>query len=391
MEKDYSYGAAVFPVHVMLRSAGAACNLDCTYCSLLQEENKPSVFIPMAEKELSIFTKQYIDAQIHATVSFYWKGGEPMLRGIEFYRKAIEYQQLYGKGRKITNTLFTNATLLDSEWCAFLKKNDFLIRVYLDGPQHCHDHYRCKSDGNSSFEETMFGISLLKKFGIRFTIITSLNDYNVQFPLEIYRFFKHQGLRYIKFEPVLELENNHITEWSLAPLSYGSFLCDIFDEWVRHDVGRQFISIFDDTLNVFCRNEPENCFFSTTCGHTAVADYEGSLYSCEKFLNEDYKLGNIHDQTITGLMYSRKQLRFGQLKKNTLTHQCKKCDYLRFCHGGCPKHRIANSISGEKGHNFFCIGYRHYFEHVTPAMTFMAEEIASGGSPARVMSFFEIS
>ncbi|MEG1616959.1 MAG: anaerobic sulfatase maturase [Bacteroidales bacterium] len=388
MEPDYNYGAMAFPVYVSARSAGNICNLKCTFCDQnLPEKDEPDNE-EMSDDVLEKFTRQYIEAQIHTGVCFYWKGGEPLLRGIDFYQKALRFQQIYSNGKKVTNTIFTNGSLIDSDWCNFFKKQDFLVNVYLDGPKHCHNKYRLKPDGTGNYDEVMFGISLLRKFGVRFNIHATIHEYNVQYPLEMYRFFKSQGFRNLYFHPLVGGQNNHIAEWSVPPLSYGSFLCEIFDDWVRHDVGRTYVSVFEDTLNTFCRKEITNCKFHQTCGHSGVVQYNGDIYSCDHFSNSDHLLGNMNEQTITGMMYGRKQLRFGQQKRTGLTMQCKKCNYLKLCNGGCPKDRIGNSANGERGHNILCLGYQKYFAHVSPAMTFMAEEIAGGGTPARVMSFF---
>lgn len=383
-----SYNTIAFPVYVMTRSVNNRCNINCVY--------KQSQKIPKEEEQgemeldvLDMFTRQYIDAQIHSAVHFYWFGGEPLLRGIDFYRQALLFQKKYGANRTITNTIETNGTLIDENWCTFLKGNNFKVLMQLDGPRHCHNRYCVNLDGKDCFDEVMHGIDLLRKYGIPFQTKATIHDYNVQFPLEMYRFYKENGLRQLQFIPHYSTQNGHVTSWSVQPLSYGYFLCSIFDEWVRHDVGTMNISIFDNTLKIFCRKESSNCMYSPTCGHAAMADAKGNLYACQYFYQEDYKIGNIHDNTITGLMYSRKQMRFGQQKRNGLNSQCKKCSYLKFCNGGCLKDRVGSSSSGEKNHNIFCQAYQLFYKHVSPAMVYMAEEITAGRNSARVMSFFE--
>ncbi|MEG1585270.1 MAG: anaerobic sulfatase maturase [Bacteroidales bacterium] len=384
-----SYNSIAFPVYVMARSAGSKCNLNCIYCKKGSATDKMTDNAEMNRQVLEQFTKQYIDAQIHSAVRFFWTGGEPLLCGLDFYKDALHLQKKLGAGKLITNCMQTNATLLNDEWCSFLKQNDFQVHVALDGPQHCHDRYRIKDDGNGSFEDTMRGIELLQKYGINFQVKTTINSYNVQFPLEIYRFFKANGLRHVQFIPHVSSEGGRITEWSVPAVSYGNFLCDIFDEWIRRDVGQMFISIFENTLKVFCRKDAINCMYAPTCGHTAMADSNGDIYACNYFHTPEFKLGNIKESTITGMMYGRKQLRFGQQKRNGLSVQCKRCSYLRFCNGGCLKDRIGNSATGEKHHNALCAGYQKFFAHVSPAMIFMAEEITGGRNSSRVMSFFE--
>lgn len=384
-----SYNTITFPVYVMARSAGSKCNLNCIYCKKKHPNQDEEESAEMNRQVLEKFIRQYIDAQIHSAVRFFWAGGEPLLCGIDFYKDALRLQRKMGVGKHITNTLQTNAVLLDNEWCSFLKENEFQVNVTLDGPRHCHDRYRIKPDGEGSFDDVMRGISLLRKYGIPFQIKATINDYNVQYPLETYRFFKTNGLRHIQFIPHISLVNGHLSEWSVPALSYGNFLCTIFDEWIRNDVGQMFISIFENTLKIFCRTEAINCMYAPTCGHSAMADSNGDIYTCNYFFLPEYRLGNINDQTITGMMYGRKQLRFGQQKRSSLSVQCKRCNYLRLCNGGCMKDRIGNSLTGEKHHNILCAGYQKFFSHVSPAMIFMAEEIAGGGNSSRVMSFFE--
>lgn len=389
MDQFYNYGPVAFPVFIQTQSVGENCNMNCSYCTRTsQKPNLGSQHMEIAV--LEEFTKQYIDAQIHADVRFYWRGGEPLLRGLQFFEKAVYFQKLYREGKKTGNVIRTNGLLLDHEWCEFFKRNDFQVEIVIDGSRHCHDRYRRKKDGTGTYDEVMLAVSFLQKYKIRFTVIAYINDYNVHFPLEIYHFFKTQGFRNIHFEPLTGFQKGAYAEWSVSSASYGEFLCKIFDEWIRHDVGKVSVSIFEDTLRTFCKKEPANCMFAQTCGHFALTQFNGEVYACSHFNKMDYLLGNLQDQTITGMLYGRKQLRFGQSKRSALTVQCKKCEYLRLCNGGCPKDRIGNSNRGEKGHNILCLAYLRFFKHATPAMTFMAEEIAEGGSPARIMSFFEV-
>ncbi|MDO5569911.1 MAG: anaerobic sulfatase maturase [Bacteroidales bacterium] len=387
MEYDNSYGSVAFPIYVTVKASGAQCNLNCEYCSLRGYDEQSKNF--MSVETLEKFTKQYIDAQIHSAVKFCWEGGEPLLRGIDFFKKAVEFQKKFGIGRKIFNDINTNGVLIDEDWSRFFKENDFNVKISIDGPRHCHDRNRIKKDGNGSFDDVMHGVNMLKRFGVRFSIISNVNEYNVFYPFEIYSFFKSESFRNIQFKPVFYKDNLKSSEYNEFASCYGNFLCTIFDEWVRNDIGKFKIVIFDETLNSFCRNESSSCIFAQTCGHKASAESNGDLYACNQFTNPEYFLGNMIDHSLTGLMYGRKQLKFGQMKKSNLTSQCKKCRYLKFCNGGCLKDRLGISSTGEKGHNIYCSGYYKFFDHVTPAMTFMAAEIASGKSPARIMTFFE--
>lgn len=393
IQNDFSssYNTINFPVYVMARCAGSKCNLSCAYCKNTQSKVNEQTEPEMNRQTLERFIKQYIDAQIHAAVHFYWTGGEPLLCGVDFYEDALTLQKRLGEGKHITNTIETNATLLTDEWCAFLKSHDFKVTVLLDGPQHCHDKYKTYFDGRGSFDDTMKGIALLRKHGIRFQIKATIHNYNVDYPLEIYRFFKANNLRHIEFVPYVAPNHSPLAAYSVPAVAYGNFLCTIFDEWIRHDIGKMFISIFENTLKMYCQQESSDCIYAPTCGHNAMSDSSGNIYSCTHFYAPEHKIGNIQNGTITGMMYSRKQLRFGQQKRSSLSVQCKRCNYLRFCNGGCPKDRIGTSSNGEKHHNILCAGYQKFFGHASPAMIFMAEEISRGGSSARVMSYFETS
>lgn len=385
-----SYTPLNFPVYVTARCAGSACNLQCKF-SKYDQEATDTCDEPMSSETMQLFIKQYADAQIHASVNFMWAGGEPMLCGLDYFKEIVAMQRRIAPNRTITNTIRTNATLVDEAWCEFLKANGFRVEVLLDGPDYCHNHFRSMPDGGNPFELTMRGVRLLAKHEVPMLVLAAVNSYNVRFPLETYRFFKENRLRHVRFYPITGTKHSPVAECIVPSAAYGSFLCTIFDDWARNDVGRMHIEIFDNTFRVFCRQEGHLCFYAPTCGHYAMLDKNGDIYSCRHFFRPENRIGNIHESTLTGLMYGRKQLRFGQQKRAGLTLQCKRCPYLRYCNGGCLKERIATSMTGEKHHNVLCEGYRKFFEHVTPLMTFMAEEAFTHGDSARVMSFFESS
>ena len=368
-----SYTPLNFPIFLTARCAGAN---DATHQA-------------MDPETLRIFTKQYIDAQIHSAVSFLWSGGEPTQCGIEFFRTAVDLQRQAAPNRTILNTICTNAAIIDEEWCRFLKENNFRMHVCLDGPEFCHDASCAGLEGHSRFADTMRGLSLLRAHDIPVLIRSTVSAGNVHYPTEVYNFYKKNGLRQISFAPVTASKHDPMADYAITGEQWGNFLCAIYDEWVRHDVGRMHIDVFDNALRIFCRQEPLACVCSPTCGHLAMVDAGGDIYSCRYFCKPDNRLGNIREQTITGMMYGRKQLRFGQQKRSALTLQCKRCAHLRLCHGGCPKDRIGVSTGGEKRHNILCSGLTRFFDHITPSMTFMAEEIFTHGDSARIMSFFE--
>ncbi len=319
-------------------------------------------------------------------ILFTWHGGETLMRNIGFYKKAIELQRKYGIGRQIDNCLQTNGTLLTDEWCKFFKENNFLIGISIDGPQEFHDEYRKTADGRPSFYQVMRGINLLKKHEVEFNVMAVVNDYNVDYPLEFYNFFKEIDSRYIQFSPIVErLENGEVASWSVSPEKWGDFLIAIFDEWVRKDVGQFYMQHFDSALANWVGQDPGICIFAKTCGHAGVMEFNGDVYSCDHLVYPEYKLGNIHTDTLTGMMYSQKQLQFGYNKHDKLPTQCKECDVNFACNGECPKNRFLTTSNGEQGLNYLCKGYYKFFKHITPYMEFMKKEYDSERAPANVM------
>ncbi|MFT3751865.1 MAG: anaerobic sulfatase-maturation protein [Paludibacter sp.] len=394
------YNPLQYPVYVLAKAIGPACNLRCAYCYYLEKEKlRPQgTAARMSNELLELFTEQYIHAQPGETVLFTWHGGEPLLLGIDYYKKALKYQKIYGRNRQIENVLQTNGTLLTDEWCRFFKANNFLIGLSLDGPEHCHDRYRRTVRDNGSFEKVMKAVALLQKYKVDFNILSVVNDYNVQFPLEVYRFFKSIGAKYIQFSPVVERlstdsgllltpdeRESKLTLWSVPPLAYGQFLTAIFDEWVRYDVGDVYVTHFDATLAGYVDAPRPTCIFSETCGHASALEANGDLYACDHFVFPQYKLGSIKDKTITEMMLSPGQIQFGNEKKTTLTDTCRKCPYLRLCNGECPKNRIIRNSSDPHAHNYLCAGLKHYFKHTEPYMKYMANELAANRAPSNIM------
>ncbi len=403
MKKTIQFNPLKHPIYVMAKPIGAACNLRCNYCYYLDKEKlRPKNSPPrMSDLILEEFTQQYINAQPGEQVLFTWHGGEPLLLGIDYFRKALRYQQMYGKRRKIDNVLQTNGTLLTDDWCRFFKANNFLIGISLDGPEHCHDHYRKNIAGKGSFTEVMRGVELLLKHGVEFNILSVVNDYNVKYPLEVYHFFKSIGAQYIQFSPVVERLDptsnllasaqqtvGELTSWSVPALEYGKFLTAIFDEWVRYDVGRIYVTTFDNTLAGYVNTPPGTCIYARTCGHAAAIDANGDLYACDHFVFPEYKRGNIREKTITEMMLSEEQIRFGNDKRSTLTDICLQCKYLSLCNGECPKNRIIRYPDEQHPHNYLCAGFQYYFKHTEPYMRFMANELAFQRPPANVMRQF---
>ena len=391
------------PLYVMLKPAGAHCNLACKYCYYL-EKNK---LYPTAQRHLMSdemleqFTREYIEAQTMNQVLFTWHGGEPLLRSIDFYRKALSLQQKYARGRRIDNVIQTNGTLLTDEWCEFFAQNHWLVGISIDGPQPDHDHYRLTAAGKPSWKKVMQGIKLLKKHGVEWNAMAVVNAYNANHPLEFYRFFKENGCQFLQFTPIVERLTRHedgrtlasladkneipLSEASVTPEQWGYFLSAIFDEWVRKDVGKIFVEIFDCTLANWMGISPGICAYSKECGHAGVMEHNGDVYSCDHFVFPEYKLGNIRDHSLIDMLYGEQQQEFSRLKHSSLPRQCKECDMEFACHGECPKNRFMKDKYGDSGLNYLCPGYYHYYQHVAPYMDYMKQELMSQRPPSNIM------
>ena len=377
------------PLYVMLKPAGALCNLHCRYCYYLEKQQLyPAEEHPLLSEELlELFTRQYIEAQTMPQVLFTWHGGEALMRPISFYRKALELQRRYAHGRQIDNCLQTNGTLLTDEWCEFFRENNFLIGISIDGPQTFHDHYRTTRNGRPSWHEVMRGIRLLQRHNVEWNAMAVVNRFNADYPLEFYRFFKEIGCQYLQFTPIVERQGGQVTDFSVTPEQWGRFLCTLYDEWVKEDVGRLFVQTFDATLANWAGVAPGVCSLSSMCGHAAVMEFNGDVYSCDHFVSPAYKLGNIRQQSLTSMMYGTQQHEFGQQKNGTLPRQCRECRFLFACHGECPKNRFVSDVYGEQGMNYLCRGYYQFFEHVAADMDFMKKELDEGRAPANIMNF----
>lgn len=391
------------PLYVMLKPAGAHCNLACKYCYYLEKNNlydKSHRHI-MSDEMLEQFTREYIEAQTMPQVLFTWHGGEPLMRSIDFYKKALTLQKKYARGRRIDNVIQTNGTMLTDEWCEFFAQNNWLVGISIDGPQEYHDHYRLTTTGNPSWQKVMHGIELLKKHHVEWNAMAVVNAYNANHPLEFYHFFKDNGCQYLQFTPIVErltkhqdgrtlasLADNHeipLADFSVTPEQWGNFLCAIFDEWVRNDVGKMFVEIFDCTLANWMGVLPGICAYSKNCGHAGVMEHNGDVYSCDHFVFPEYKLGNIRDHTLIEMLYGDKQHAFSRLKHTSLPRQCKECDMEFACHGECPKNRFEKDKYGEPGLNYLCKGYYQYYSHVAPYMDFMKRELQAQRPPANIM------
>ncbi|NDV81701.1 anaerobic sulfatase-maturation protein [Bacteroides sp. 51] len=398
------------PLYVMLKPVSSICNLACEYCYYLEKNNlyktdNPADKFIMNDELLERFVDQYINSQTQPQVLFTWHGGETLMRPLSFYKRALELQKRYGGGRQIDNCIQTNGTLLNDEWCKFFKENNWLVGVSIDGPQEFHDEYRRNKQGLPSFNKVMQGIRLLNKHGVEWNAMAVVNDFNADYPLDFYNFFKEIGCHYIQFSPIVERilphkdgrylaspvegEDGKLADFSITPEQWGNFLCTIFDEWVKKDVGNYYIQLFDSTLANWMGEQPGVCTLAKTCGHAGVMEYNGDVYACDHFVFPEYKLGNIYSKTLVEMMYSQEQQTFGANKANTLPTQCKECEFLFACNGECPKNRFAKTVTGEPGLNYLCKGYYQFFKHAAPYMDFMKNELMHQRPPANVMACSE--
>lgn len=396
------------PFYVMAKPVGATCNLDCTYCYYLEKADlypETSKTI-MTEAMLEAFIKSYIEAQMSPEVLFTWHGGETLLRGLEFYKKAIKYQEYYAQeyNIKIVNSLQTNGTLLNDRWCEFFKEHNFLIGISIDGPADLHNVYRVTKSGGKTWDKVMLGLKLLQKHKIEYNILAVVNNINVKYPLRVYDFFKKSGAKHIQFTPIVEREltdeeylvlatpeqehNVSITNWSVDPVAYGKFLCAIFDQWVKNDVGEYFVINFDAMLANWMDVPPPICVYAKTCGHALAIEHNGDVFSCDHYVFKEYKLGNIKEKSLLQMARLPEQIKFGNDKRDRLPKQCRECKYLFLCNGECPRNRISKTADGEKGLNYLCKGFKIFYKHISPYLEVMADELKNGRAPANVMKTF---
>lgn len=393
--------------HVMAKPTGPICNLDCKYCFYLEKESlypgKHSWAMP--EDVIESYIRQYIEAQAAPVIMFAWQGGEPTLLGVDYFRKVVELERKYAGGKEIRNAFQTNGVLLNDSWAEFFAENGFLVGLSIDGPRELHDHYRVNKGGMPTFDSVMAGIGLLKKHGVEFNTLTVVNRRNSYHPLEVYRFLREAGSGYMQFIPVVERiadppgpdglhlispswnSSAEVSEWSVEPLQFGKFLCAIFDHWVRRDVGRYFVQIFDVALESWCGMPQGLCVFRETCGTALAIEHNGDLYSCDHYVYAENKLGNIMESPLESMVDSAQQHRFGMAKRNSLPRYCRECEVRFACNGECPKHRFIQTPDGEPGLNYLCAGYKLFFNHIDPYMKFMAGELKHQRAPANVMTW----
>jgi serine-type anaerobic sulfatase-maturating enzyme len=391
----------------MAKPTGPICNLNCKYCFYLEKESiyPGTANWSMQPDVLESYIRQHIEAQPTSTVSFAWQGGEPTLLGVDFFRNVVALQAKWANGKKIENALQTNGILLDDLWGRFLAENHFLVGISIDGPKRFHDTYRIDKGGQPTFQRVIRGLEVLKRHGVAFNILTVVNRKNSYYPLEVYRFLKRHGSGYIQFIPIVErmagtartdgltrigpVQNvpAAVSDRSVEPDAFGRFLCAIFDEWVRNDVGLQFVQLFDVALEMWVGMNASLCIFRQTCGSAMALEHNGDLYSCDHFVYPENRLGNIMESPLGSLATAAQQRAFGNAKSDSLPRYCRDCEVRFACNGECPKNRFVMTPSGEPGLNYLCAGYKMFFKHIDPYMRFMADELRNRRPPANVMSW----
>lgn len=401
------------PFHVMSKPIGPICNLDCKYCFYLEKEKlyPDTRKWAMPDDVLEAYIAQYIESQPHQQISFAWQGGEPTLLGVRYFRKVVELQQKYANGKTIDNAFQTNGTLLDDEWCEFLAQHKFLVGLSVDGPAELHDAYRVDKQQKPTFPQVMRGLEFLKKHKVDFNTLTVVNRVNSQKPLEVYRFLRDIGSGFIQFIPLVERapqtrlkvlgmdlaeppvkgeddETVPVTAWSLRSKDYGEFLCIIFDEWVRRDVGKTFVQLFDVALGNWAGMGSSLCVFAEKCGRALAIEHNGDLYACDHYVYPRYNLGNIMNVSLGAMVESPEMKKFASDKSDTLPEYCRKCEVRFACNGECPKHRFTRTPDGEDGLNYLCPAYKRFFNHIDAPMKMMANLIRTGRPAALIMDWY---
>lgn len=397
-------------IHVVAKPIGPACNLNCDYCFYIE---KQALFgsgenYRMNDAVLSAYIAQYITSQPTPEVEFVWQGGEPTLLGIDFFRRVVELQKPFAAQKTIINSLQTNGTLLTDAWCDFLKKHNFLVGISIDGPKEIHNRYRRDRSGNGSFEKAIAGLKLLQKHGVEYNVMACVARETAVKPLEVYRFLKQSGVKFIQFFPIIERlpddyaeqcglhlagpaslnkieSNTEVTEWTVMPEDYGNFLIAIYEKWVRNDVGEIFIMNFEWALNAWIGNPSSVCIHAERCGRSMVIEHNGDVYACDHCVYPKYKLGNILHDDLAKMGNQSLQSGFGIVKETALPRWCRECDVLTACRGGCPKHRFGRTIYGEPGLHYLCEGYRKFFLHIRKYLRVMTQLLENGYPASKVM------
>ena len=373
---------SVFPpqayFHLMAKPSSFHCNIQCEYCFYLEKSEQFGQYAPFMSKDtLKHYVKNYIQSHAGNVVEFALQGGEPTLLGLDFYKQAVEYQQEFAQGKQITNAFQTNGIALNQQWAAFFKQHHFLIGLSIDGLSAVHNRYRISGNGNPTFEKVVKALNLLQEYGVEFNTLTVINDQNWQKGRETYLALKQLGSTYMQFIPIVErhAQTQSVTDFSVPSEGYGQFLVDVFHEWYAHDVGKIYVSQFDNLLGQWLGYPSTTCVHQPTCGQSLVAEANGDVYACDHFVYPEYKVGNLTQQPLTEIVLSSKQQQFGLEKSQKLTALCRRCEFRKLCYGGCPKHRFISLENEPNPHNYLCASYRYFFEQTAPYMQAMARQI----------------
>jgi len=365
---------------VFTKPVGSICNLDCDYCYYLKKEHlypKGESF-RMPNDILEEYIVQHIDASPDPVINFSWHGGEPTVLGLDYFRKIVALQRKHKPpNRSITNGMQTNGTLLDEEWCRFLAEEGFVVGLSLDGPREMHDRYRFTKGRKPTHKQAMRGYKLLRRHGVPCDILCVVNDNNVQYPTQVYRFFKQNGAQYVGFLPLVEPQpetEGGVSHHTVSAEALGDFLCTIYDEWLSQDIGRVKVQNFEEVARTALGHEPTLCIFQKTCGDVPVIEHNGDFFSCDHFVDAEHRLGNILETPFVELLESPVQRAFGQAKLDSLPHYCQICEVLAMCNGGCPKDRFLQTPDGEAGLNYLCAGYKRFFTHCRPFVRELAAQ-----------------
>lgn len=373
----------------MAKPRGPICNLACAYCFYLRKESLygAAASFRMSSETLDTFTRQVIEAHPGDEVTFAWQGGEPTLMGMDFYREVVEAQRRHGRpGMAIRNAIQTNGIVLDDLWCAFLREHAFLVGLSLDGPERLHDANRVDRGGRPTHARVLRALHLLQRHGVEHNVLCVVSRVHGGHSLEVYRFLRSEGVRFIQLIPATErLPCGDVTSWTVLPRQWGAFLCGVFDEWVRHDVGRVFVQQFDVALEAWCGQEPSLCTQARTCGNCLAMEHNGDLYACDHYVEPGYRLGNVHHRPIMELVMDARQRQFGADKRDRLPLACRQCGVLFACNGGCPRERFSTTPGGDPDLNYLCEGWKRFFTHIDGPMREMAELLAAGRAPALIM------
>lgn len=396
-------------LHVLTKPIGPTCNLDCQYCFYLHKEDLygRGERWRMSDDTLERFIRQYVEAQPDAIdeITFAWQGGEPTLMGVEFFEQAVKLEKKHVPARKrVQNTIQTNGVLLDDRWCEFFRENNFLVGLSIDGPADLHDRYRRDKQGRPTFQAVLRGLKLLEKHGVEYNLLVVVNRHNGDHGQRVYTYLRDNGARFLQFIPIVERRGvgphtegdltdaessvggkSPVTSRSVRPEQFGEFLIEVFDEWIRRDVGRVYVQIVEEAVRAWLGLEPALCLFRRQCGRAVVMEHNGDMYSCDHFVEPGYELGNIHDRPLVDLANTDQQVRFGEAKETALPQYCRECEVRFACNGECPKNRFMDTPDGEAGLNYLCAGYRKFFTYIDPYVKMIVDELKHNRPAANVM------